>query len=77
MAGFLLMEGGEEFGDRNIKIWRVSRSIAQAFSQESREERCVEHGSSQALVRFEERAAAHGKEEICATYQATTEHSRQ
>jgi len=48
------VKGGELFAHSKFTIERVSRGAAQALSQESCEEWCVEHRSQEAMVRFKE-----------------------
>jgi translation initiation factor IF-1 len=56
--------------------WRISGLSAQTLSQEGCQERGFEHGSPQTLVRFQERAAPHGKEESNSSHQATNVYER-
>ena len=55
-------QGGEEVDHGKFTPERVAGRIAQAFSQESRQKRHLEHGSPQALVRLEKRVTPDPKE---------------
>ncbi len=47
-------QGGEKVDNGKSTPERVARRVAQAFSQESSQERHFEHRASQALVRIQE-----------------------
>ena len=53
-----------------LRSGKSQELVVEAFSQESCQERCVEHGAPQALVCFQKRTAPHGKEEGRPPYQA-------